>query len=109
MPRYPNSECDAHRNVKTSAPVCIVCMDEELTRLRKLAQASLDARDKEAKAAMSYECAKDNYTDCCKEATDYERAMLAASRADAALRAELTTPNAELRGGPAVSSPERPA
>ena len=93
MTRYPNSECDEHRNVKTSAPVCIVCMDEELTRLRKLAQASLDAREKEAKAAMSYECAKDNYTDFCKEVAEYEKAMLAANRADAALRAELATPN----------------
>ena len=63
MPRYPNSECDAHRNVKTSAPVCIVCMDEELTRLRKLAQASLDARDKEADAALRAELTTPNVQD----------------------------------------------
>jgi hypothetical protein len=35
MTKYPNSECDKHRNVKTSAPVCIVCLDEEITRLRE--------------------------------------------------------------------------
>lgn len=89
MTRYPGSECDAHRNVNTSEPVCIVCMKEELARLRRLAQASLDARDKEAKASMSYECAKDNYTDFRKEEKAYGRAMLEASKADAALRAAL--------------------
>lgn len=34
MPKYPNSECDKHRNVQTSAAVCIVCMYEEIMRLR---------------------------------------------------------------------------
>lgn len=36
MTKYPNSECDAHRNVTTSAPVCIVCMDREIAALRKV-------------------------------------------------------------------------
>lgn len=35
MTKYPNSECDAHRNVETNAPVCIVCMDIEIARLRE--------------------------------------------------------------------------
>ena len=34
MTKYPNSECAAHRNVETNAPVCIVCMDIEIARLR---------------------------------------------------------------------------
>lgn len=89
MARYPNSECDAHLNVNTSAPVCIVCMDEELTRLRKLAQASLDARDKEAKAFLSVENAQANYDQFDKEWNAYEKAMLEAGQADAALREAL--------------------
>ena len=35
MTKYPNSECAAHRNVETNAPVCIVCMDIEIARLRE--------------------------------------------------------------------------
>jgi hypothetical protein len=34
MTKYPNSECDAHRDVKTSAPVCIICMGNEIEQLR---------------------------------------------------------------------------
>ena len=94
MPRYPNSECDAHRNVKTSAPVCIVCMDEEITRLRKLAQASLDARNKEARTAMSLDVAIENYSDYASEMQAHEKALVEASEADRALRDALTMPNA---------------
>lgn len=35
MIRYPNSECEEHRDVKTSAPVCIICMAQEAERLRE--------------------------------------------------------------------------
>lgn len=34
MTKYPNSACDAHKNVTTSDPVCLVCMDMEIRRLR---------------------------------------------------------------------------
>lgn len=34
MIKYPNSICEAHRDVETSEPVCIICMDYELTALR---------------------------------------------------------------------------
>lgn len=34
MTKYPNSECDAHKNVKTREPVCIICMEAELADLR---------------------------------------------------------------------------
>ena len=94
MTRYPNSECDEHRNVHTSAPVCIVCMDDELTRLRTLAQASLDARDKEAMAAMSLENAQANFHRFDAEERAHAQAMIEASDADRALREALTTPNA---------------
>ena len=93
MPRYQNSECDEHRNVKTSAPVCIVCMDKEITRLRRLAQASLDARDKEAKAAMALENAQANFHRFDVEERVHEKAMIEASEADRALREALTPPN----------------
>ena len=38
MTKYPNSECDSHRDVTTSAPVCIVCMDREIEALRQDAE-----------------------------------------------------------------------
>lgn len=34
MTEYPNSACDAHRDVKTNEPVCIVCLSNEIDRLR---------------------------------------------------------------------------
>lgn len=89
MTKYPNSECDKHRNIKTSAPVCIVCMDEEITMLRNLAQASLDARDKEAKAATSLENAQTNFHRFDAEERAHEKAMIEASKADRALREAL--------------------
>ena len=100
MPRYPNSECEEHRNVQTSAPVCIVCMDEEITRLRTLSQASLDARDKEAKAAMSLENAQTNFHRFDAEERAHEKAMIEASEADRALREALATPNVLGEGPP---------
>lgn len=90
---YPDSACEEHRSVKTSEPVCIICMAEEVERLRVLAQAHIDARDKEAKTKMSFDNAEENYSNSDPEAREYEKAMVAASAADKALRDELT-PNA---------------
>jgi len=36
MPKYPNSECEAHRDVETDKPVCIICMVNEIDRLTQL-------------------------------------------------------------------------
>lgn len=34
MTKYPNSACAEHKNVRTGDPVCIICMEDELTALR---------------------------------------------------------------------------
>lgn len=60
--------------------------EEELARLKQLAKASLDARNAEAKAFMSWENARNNFSQDDTEARNYERKALEASRADAALR-----------------------
>ena len=67
-----------------------------LATLRRLAQAVLDARDKEARAAMTLETATNNYTRHGAELRVYEQAMIEASEADRALREVLTTPSAEV-------------
>lgn len=36
MTKYPNSACEAHRGVKTSDPVCIICMANEIETLKSL-------------------------------------------------------------------------
>lgn len=33
MIKYPKSECEAHLDVKTDKPVCIICMGNEIERL----------------------------------------------------------------------------
>lgn len=43
MIKYPDSACDAHRNVKTSEPVCVVCMSNEIDRLRRLLDEAADS------------------------------------------------------------------
>lgn len=87
--------------------VCIVCMDEEITRLRKLAQASLDARDKEARAAMSLENAQANFHRFDAEERAHAKAMIEASEADRALREALRTHNAALTGAHSEEPTER--
>ena len=36
MTKYPNSACEAHKEVKTSVPICIVCLVEENQQLKDL-------------------------------------------------------------------------
>lgn len=69
-----------------------------LAKLRKLAQAVLDARNKEARAAMTLENAANNYTRHGAEQRAYEQAMIEASEADKALREALATPNVQGKG-----------
>ena len=72
--------------------------EAKLATLRTLAQASLDARDKEARAAMSLENAQTNFHCFDTEERAHAKAMIEASEADRALRGALTTPNAKLTG-----------
>ena len=86
MTKYLNSECEAHRNIKTGTPVCIVCMANEVVMLRRLAQASLDAGDKEARAAMSLANAQANFSSFGEEDRAHRKAMIEAIKANRALR-----------------------
>lgn len=45
MTKYPNSECETHRSVRTSEPVCVVCMANEIERLRAALQELVDLKD----------------------------------------------------------------
>ena len=74
--------------------------NSEMKRLRKLAQAVLDTRSEEAKACLTMQNAEENFSDAKPEIAKYERAMLAASKAEKELRAALETPNVELTGDP---------
>lgn len=69
-----------------------------LATLRKLSQAVLDARDKEARAVMSLENAANNYTRHGAELRAHEQAMVEASAADQALRNALETNNVKVTG-----------
>ncbi len=69
-----------------------------LATLRKLAQAVLDARNKEARTAMSLENAQANFHRFDAEERAHEKAMIEASEADRALRDALATPNAKTVG-----------
>ena len=53
MTKYPNSECGAHRNVTTSAPVCIICMDREIAALRRDAERYRWLRDEAFQATAA--------------------------------------------------------
>lgn len=44
MTEYPDSECEAHRDVRTISPVCVVCMANEVERLRGALQELVDLK-----------------------------------------------------------------
>lgn len=46
MAEYPDSACEAHRNVKTSEPVCVICMGNEIERLRAALRSAKAAMEK---------------------------------------------------------------
>lgn len=69
-------------------------LEFELHTLRILAQASLDARDREARTAMSLENAQANFHCFDAEGRAHEKAMIEASEADRALRDALASLNA---------------
>ena len=75
-----------------------------LATLRKLAQAVLDARNKEARTAMSLENAQANFHRFDAEERAHEKAMIEASEADRALRDALATPNAKVSGAGTASA-----
>lgn len=44
MTKYPNGACEAHFDVTTSEPVCIICIENEIARLEsELEAARVDA------------------------------------------------------------------
>jgi len=69
-----------------------------LATLRKLAQAVLDARNKEARTAMSLENAQANFHRFDAEERAHEKAMIEAGEADRRLREALATPNDKAQG-----------
>ena len=79
-----------------------------LATLRKLAQAVLDARNKEARTAMSLENAQANFHRFDAEERAHEKAMIEASEADRALRDALATPNAIGQRGAACGASAAP-
>lgn len=58
----------------------------------------LDTRNREAKAAMSYQNARENFSDSADERKAHERAMLAASDAEREARVLLLTLRVERKG-----------
>lgn len=81
--------CEKHKNFKTSVPVCVVCLYDELDNLRKLATDFVSAIDREAKALSAYEIAVMDYTESCKELSAYQNAIIDVSKADSALRSAI--------------------
>lgn len=67
----------------------------------------LDTRNKEAKANLSYQNARDNFSSYGHEILEHERAMLAACSAEREARTLLltlkTTPDAAIKAGKAVT------
>ena len=99
MVRYPNSECDAHRNIKTSAPVCIVCMIEEIERLRM----AIQQRDEALNYLMQqFDGEVWNCPQCghAESTDDTDSAIW--------LRDWLATHNVDVTGAEPASSAERP-
>ncbi len=45
MTKYPNSECEEHRDVKTDKPVCIICMAQEIENLQAMYDAQCQCAD----------------------------------------------------------------
>ena len=45
MTRYPKSQCEAHKDITTSEPVCVACLIEEVERLRNLYNGWQNFRD----------------------------------------------------------------
>lgn len=41
--RYPNSACEAHHNVKTSEPVCVICITNQIEKLQDTLNVCRDA------------------------------------------------------------------
>lgn len=68
------------------AAIVLVRQAEEIDRLKRLAGAALAARNAEARAAMAYENARNNFSQDTHEQKQYERAMIAATEADKSLR-----------------------
>lgn len=60
--------------------------------LRDALRKVLDSHDRYAKATMSYQTARENFSDSTDERKEHERAMLAANDAEREARVLLLTP-----------------
>jgi hypothetical protein len=80
-------EWTAWQAARADLPVLKAQVDSLRTALQRV----LDARNKEAKAAMSYQNARENFSDSTDERKAHERAMLAASEAELQARTLLLT------------------
>lgn len=52
--RYPDSICEAHLSVRTSEPVCIVCMGNQIADLQSQLAAAERSRDRHRADAERY-------------------------------------------------------
>lgn len=68
-----------------------VVLVAQVNALRAALAKVLDAGDREAKATMSYQNARENFSDSSAERKAHERAMLAASEAEREARVLLAT------------------
>lgn len=53
MTDYQNSECEAHGDIKTSEPVCIICLQERIDELENDYKNLMDASLQQAKLLMA--------------------------------------------------------
>ena len=74
-----------------SDPMDVVVLKMQRDSLRNALVKVLDTRNREAKAAMSYQSARENFSDSADERKAHERAMLAASDAEREARVVLLT------------------
>lgn len=82
MIRYPESMCEIHKGVKTSEPVCIVCMSNKIDRLKEVNAELLEAL--EALSALgALEHSFDESTDA-RDAKIKARAAIAKAKVEAA-------------------------
>jgi hypothetical protein len=55
--KYPDSRCEAHTNVSTSEPVCLICMQNEIEGLiARLKRAERTWRDREPPHCATCDC-----------------------------------------------------
>lgn len=118
MTKYQNSECEEHRNVQISAPVCIVCMEKELAACAGALPGPLymdppdggDAPLNEQLRRMAKDAARYRWLREHNEGSRDIYRTYGATALDKAIDAAIGSMrhNAELCGGPSGSSERTP-